>query len=86
MATTEGYLRCPGCKALILPKDIEAHEASDHKGFKQEVTPQVAKATQADKWYVQIDKMIHAYPRAAIYFAMICLTAGYLLAWYSIFR
>lgn len=90
-ATEEGYLRCPGCKAFILVKDIEPHENSNHKDFllKQEEVTKNSVGGVTEKpvnILIQVIDMAHAYPRPWLFWTAVTLTGGYLLAWYSIFR
>lgn len=84
------YLRCPGCKAFILFKDLDAHVGSKHKEYhlkeeKMDAATGATKTAPVSIWMQMID-MLHEYPKPFLVWTIIILVGGYLLAWYSIFR
>jgi hypothetical protein len=85
----DSFLHCPKCKNRVLDKNYDEHVASGHKDhiLKEEVVVNtmggVAPVKPVSVW-VQIIDMARDYPRPWLYWSIIVLVGGYLLAWYSI--
>ena len=90
MSDDPAYLRCPGCKAFVLFKDLDEHIKGDHKTLvlKEEKMDPATGATHSKPVgvWIQIIDMLHTYPKPFLVWTAIAVTGGYLLAWYSIFR